>query len=327
MEYTILVNGRPKKTGCHVYKFNYGSVKDIKLSISEGKFSVELQMKVKKSADEIFTDKNNCFSEAMKKGMLFHILLYSKALSTDDIKILIDGEEELGWNPEKSPIIYSLVTGKLVRGFPAEWQEKGKVFVYFLETHKSGQSSLAASLYALLYSKAKDSETERFQYLWMSMNGLYNHLSALVLSGNDLFIEKKKIQILEEIEDWGTGTVSREENKEVARAIGRILKKPNFERPDLEELLKAEFKTVHPKDERDGINLNGYLNLWYPYYLRCNMFHASQPIALFSLDKEIEIRRLNFINNRLEDYLDHNLLKYFDDEYCKLKINRMKDEH
>ncbi len=48
MEYKILVNGRPKKDSCHTYKFNYGNVKDIRLSISEGKLSVELQMKTKK---------------------------------------------------------------------------------------------------------------------------------------------------------------------------------------------------------------------------------------------------------------------------------------
>ncbi len=341
MEYKILVNGRPIKADCHVYSFNYGKVKDIRLTISEGKLSIELQMKAKKRADEIFTERNNCFSEALKKGMLFHLILYPKPLPTNNIRIFIDNGEATDWNPEKSPVIYSLISEGLKRRMPDEWKSADAVFEYFLKNHKTDQDSLAASLYAFLYSKAKDSETERFQYLWMSMNGLYTHLAALKCSDrkppdNNPPSEREKIQVLEEAEGWGTGYVTSTSNPkknekeshlaEMAHMIEDVLKEPNFERSDIEELIWNEFilKSFKPNNsdnETDQkINLEGYLNLWYPYYLRCKIFHANKPVPLFSLAKEVEIRRLKFVNDRLESYLDHNLWKYFDEEYCEQKI-------
>ncbi len=346
MEYKILVNGEPapEEETCHTYEFNYSSVHNIRLTISEGKLSVKLQlnMKKKKKAEEIFTEKNNYFSEALKKGMLFHLILYSESLPTKNVRIFIDEEEIKDWKPEESPVIYSLISGKLQRSMSDEWQSADAVFEYFLKNHKTDQNTLAASVYALLYSKAKDNETERFQYLWMAMNGLYTHLAGLKCPGKNL-VDREKIRLLEEEEGWGNGAVTKykppkkkdsdeekaDEEKtdeyRVVRKIEGVLREPNFERSDIEELVWNELKAFEPADKNEKnkeIKLAGYLKLWYPYYLRCKMFHADKPIPMFSLAKEVEIRRLKFVNDRLEDYLDHNLCKYFNEGSCKQEIGK-----
>ncbi len=323
MKYKITVNGEPDKLDHYIYEFNYSSVKDIKLTLSEGKLSIELQMKTKKKADELFTDRNNYSSEALKKGLLFHLLFYSKPLYTDDIRIYIDKKEASGWNPEKSPIIYSLITKDLIPALSEEWQDADAVFEYFLKNHKINQRDLASPLYAFLYSKTKENETERFMYLWMAMNGLYNYLATKKPSDKSLGNERGRIRLLQKVEDWGTGYITQEEGSDLALKINHILKGSNIGNPDIEKLLEEELDTFHPKTEGAEIKLDGYLNLWYPYYLRCNLFHAGQPIALFALAKEIEIRRLEFINKRLDAYLDQNLWKYFDEGYCSEKIDSL----
>ncbi len=243
--------------------------------------------------------------------MLFHLILYSKSLPADNVRIFIDKEEIKDWKPEKSPVIYSLISGKLKRSMSDEWQsvDADAVFEYFLKNHKTDQNTLAASVYALLYSKAKNNETERFQYLWMAMNGLYTYLATLIYpnikpSDKQFPGESEKIQLLEKIENWGTGYVTSTYNQkhnekeshlaEMAHMIEDVLKEANFERPDIEELIWNEFKTSqtfkpnNSNDEEDKeIKLEGYLNLWYPYYLRCKMFHANKPIPMFSLAKKL----------------------------------------
>ncbi len=327
VEYKVLVNNGPEKNSCHSYKFNYSNVKDIRMNISEGELSVELQMKTKKNADEIFTERNNCFSEALKKGMLFHLILYSKPLPTGNIRIFIDGEEEHDWNTAKSPVVYSLISKELKHGFPAEWQNADKVFEHFLKNTTSAPGNLTASVYALLYSKAKDNETERFQYLWMAMNGLYNHLAEEYkrhYPQNDkdkINSDLDKIVLLEKAENWGTDSITGNKRDKMAKVIENVLREHDFERSEIDELLKEELKSFQRAGKQKGIEFDGYLKLWYPYYLRCNMFHASKPIPMFSLEEEDEVRQLRFVNDKLEDYLDQNLLQYFSDAYCEEKLD------
>ncbi len=320
MKYKITVNEEPKKMS-HIYEFDYGKIKHITLRLAKGRLSVELETKAKKSADQFFTDKNNYFSEALKKGMLFHLLLYSTPLPTHNIRIFINDKELSDWNPGKSPVIYSLISKKLEPKLSKEWQEADTVFQYFCKNHKTQQKDLAASLYALLYSKTRESATERFMYLWVSMNGLYNHLAKLKDPSIDS--ESEKIKILGNSEGWGTGFVPRKKKEKLCGLIDSAFINFGFATDIFYDKLKTALLNFPPDGHPYKITLDGYLNLWYPYYLRCNMFHAGKPIALFAMADEFEIKRLEFINKRLDSYLDNNLWKYFDENYCKEKIDNI----
>ncbi len=321
MKYRIIVNGEPRKDSPNIYEFDYGSVRHIKLKLSMRKLSIELQMKSEKSVDEFFTEKNNCFSESLKKGMLFHLLLYSKPLPTNNIRIYIDDKEVPFLYSVKSPVIYSLILEDLKYPMSSEWKDAYPVFRYFCQNHKSYQKDLAASLYALLYSKSKDNYTERFLYLWISMNGLYNHLAKM--KNSKIRRENEKITVLEKVEEWGTGCIIRKDLGELAYIVENAFTTYGFGTEKFYEVLRMELLKFPPDKPAYDIILDGYLNLWYPYYLRCNLFHANRPIALFALANEFEIRRLEFVNERLDSYLSHNLWKYFDEDYCKEKIDNI----
>ncbi len=334
------------------FTFRYGTIKQpIKLSLRYGELSAEIHLSGQKQPDQIFTEKNNCFSEALKKGMLFHLLIYSEPLSAKDTSVTIDGKkaDPKEWKAgTDSPVINSIIIDKLNPALSLNWRRADKVYKYFLENPKSKQDELAASLYAFLCSRSKKNESERFFYLWMSMNGLYNFLAGKYkeklkkkiqeekgisdkeadkeLKNIPLGSDNNKILLLEKAELWGKDLVTRNERPDLADKMESILKEGGYENANVEELLKEGLSLKSGKKEPEvskDIKKEAYLNLWYPYYLRCNLFHANQPLPLFSMEKEVEIRRLRFFNARLNNYLDQHLWQYFNEDHYDKKLDRL----
>ena len=64
----------------------------------------------------------------------------------------------------------------------------------------------------------------------------------------------------------------------------------------------------------------GYVLTQLTYYYRCNLFHASKPMALISFADENRLVILRILNNLLEEFLDENLPKWFDDNYIENNV-------
>ncbi|MCD8017532.1 MAG: hypothetical protein LUE97_07040 [Oscillospiraceae bacterium] len=324
--YEIVVNERPQSDYNCI--FDYGHVKGIRLVMSRDKLLISYELTSKKDLFTLFCDRNNLVSEAMKKGMLFHFLHYSQAINVETVTASIDDKTETLKNVK----IWSLVNGELAREFPDAWKSAEAVHNYFLTRHKSKQGYLAAALYALAYSKYMQFEIQRFMYLWVAMNGLYNHFSYYIVKKaqgqkegkGKLPSERDKMENILQAEGLGTYMYSQKEQQQTAQKVDKLLVRHNYDKEGVTESLKQVIESY--KDKRAKISAAGYLLLCYPYHLRCNLFHANKPMMFFAMENEFEIKRLQFVNSILEQFLDNNLLLYFDEEYCKSKVELVNNQ-
>ena len=150
--------------------FKYGNSKNISLQVGKQCAGIEKQFpkdyRPLLSQDKCFL--LNMLKEGMKRVALVHILktheplrVYKVTLSISDNKGLIE-ERDLTAKLK----LYSMITERLIRPIDASWKES-EVLQRILNYQKSKEalSREVSSLYAYLYSKTKNYETERFSYL------------------------------------------------------------------------------------------------------------------------------------------------------------------
>lgn len=58
----------------------------------------------------------------------------------------------------------------------------------------------------------------------------------------------------------------------------------------------------------------GFFIFWLPYQLRCKYFHGEKAVPMMSFSREAPIPTLCLVNNILEDFLDSELVKWFDND-------------
>lgn len=345
-EYIYVINDKPCKIPRkNIYTFNNNKVR---ICILKKGISISY------SADE---EKNeNIFDDAVKKAMLIYIIKYSAPLKIKQIFRTIDGKND-NKNTEcfyyhseiykEERFVYSLAEDKFQHKMPEKWRNDKDFIENLLEVYeKSEYQCIISSLSALILSKTKKYESERFIWLWTAVNGMYNFFWNLVKKNtntksnqeveqiwafaefnglktdftdgnkhenNKLKIYKDVIKVINE--NWhdcaGNG-VTRESLQSIHIDFARKIEEQLYTRCKIKN--KKISKEINTKYDLDAYT---YLFLDMAYYYRCNIFHADKPVKLFSLEEEAEVKMLKVLNNIMENYVENNLADWFNNDYLE----------
>lgn len=310
--YRLIIN---KNTNSNPYHFNYGHSRNIGLRV--GKQCAEIEKSFTKDyRPQIF--ENRCYfvnmlKEGIKRANLIHILKLEKPIKIDTIELEVSDKSGIleRINMIDSFILYSMVTKKLLRPINPDLKSDGVIqSILNFQKSKDELSREISSVYAYLYSKTKIYETERFNYLWMALNGMYaalypmsspkdkEQMQQLVIRfnlGKEVFSMKSRpkagmaamLSMLDVSEPVTRDSLLNGEHQEFARNIEKALVDINGNRVD--------------------ITPYGFLITDFAYFLRCRMFHANRPVELFSFYDDMELKAIRITNGLLEEFLDKNL--------------------
>ena len=306
------------------FVYDFGQTKGVELIIAET--GIQITAELTKSFDpiEMLCGDSYLFADGINKALLLYLIRFSKTLKIDALTLRIDNEEEiilLGQNAD--PPIYSMINGTLHRPIPAEFS--GEVITdQLLKMTKSKYDKRIAALFALLLSKSKIYETERFIYLWTSLNGMYSWISDFVAEANG--VEKyrkeyKQIIAFQQFIDVGSGTIAEKDKAPIAHRVVSILGNISNQRvskADIESTeLSQEISTalITASGEKYNLTAYGYILTQLSYYFRCKIVHGSRPVLLFAHADNKELHALKVINDLLEEFIDSNLHAWFDEKY------------
>ena len=82
----------------------------------------------------------------------------------------------------------------------------------------------------------------------------------------------------------------------------------NFENSQINKLIPSELYSLA---EDVGVPLFVYLTFLYPYWLRCNFFHGSQPVSILSVFNDPEMLDFGISSYFLDRYLDQAIPAMF----------------
>lgn len=321
----IIINN-PKANAMR-FTYDFGNTKNIHILVARGFICIEAELGKIYDKKEMLSQNVHLFPDAIKKALLIHLVLFSAHIKIRIISVCIDGDSECIINVAKghTPPLYSMVIGKLNRPFSIKWNNVSIEGI--LAQTKSSYDSRTAALFAFICSKCKQYESERFIYLWMAFNGMYNYFSYLVSDTHDSIIikrENKQIRYLQCLFSLGNETIEDNDKKKIAQEVAALIKSEsmNITRQFLESedgkplCEKIQLLLVRSKDEKPyKLTPYGYLLTQFSYYYRCNIIHASKPLVLFSYADESDICCLRAINSLLEEFIEDNLNLWFDNKY------------
>lgn len=326
--HTLTINRVGKHSKKYIY--NFGATKNIELKLSESGLSIKVALIKEYDKEEMLSGDSYLFPDSIRKGLLLYLIEYNKSLDIDSMTVKIDDEEEkVTFDKKVKPPIYSMVNGNLQRKIPKSFSNN-TVFEFLLNTTKSNYGKRISSLFALLCSKSKEYETERFIYLWTSFNGMYSWLSKFIAQANNTDKyrkECKKIVGLQQFIGVGNETIAEEDISHIADSVISILKEVSAEcvnRSDIEiEKISKKIKEILNGDslsKKYNLTAYGYVLTQLAYYFRCKIIHGSKPVYLFSYADDKELHSLKIINDLLEEFIDDNLPLWFDEKYINDSI-------
>lgn len=318
----LLINRLGKDTV--EYKYDFGSTKGIKMTLSEKGISISAELNKVYNEKEMLSGNSYLFPDSLKKALLLYLLKYGKALMIKSMTVKIDNAEVTEVFYEKAkPLIYSMINGDLQRNIPKDFSSDG-VFNYLLKTPKSSYKMDIAALFAFLCSKSKEYETERFIYLWTSFNGMYNYLYDLASDEiKKSKQENQKIRFILKYFNMKEATISNADKNRLANEVISILKSVKAEHIDRNFIettgVKNKIEAVLNKSsgEKYEIIAYEYLIVHLAYHFRCKFIHGSKPVILFSYCDDNELHVLKIINDLLEEFIDDNLPHWLDEQYIE----------
>lgn len=323
-KHVLTINKVSKSNKKYVYDF--GNTKNVEIIISANGIQIVAELNKLYDKNEMISGNVYLFPDAIRKGLLIYLLTYSKGLTIKTVNISIDNEkDELVFNNEPNPPIYSMVNDKLVRSFSLEFTKK-PIIDYILNTPKSGYDRMTSALFSFITSKSKLFETERFIYLWTTFNAMYGFYSKLVRQNLNekeakaYNIECNQIKAFQQMIGVGSATILKKESRRIANDVIFVLKtyegnisKKAFENKKLS--INIESKLTNDDGKKYDLSAYGYLLTQFSYYYRCNIIHGSKPIILFTYSDDTELHCLKIINGLLEEFIDEHLPKFFDPDY------------
>lgn len=310
-----------------IFRYDFGKTKDVCISVGHGAVVISVELSKVYDTMEIFSFNGYLFSDALKKALLLHLILFSKDINLDKLYVQVDDETECVYmkSAKTHPPVSSLVAEYLLHPFENIWDAAACQGI--LAQTKSSYDSRIASLFALINSKSKIYESERFIYLWMAFNGMYNYYSMLISKSHNVKIKKEcnQLRYMQRLFRIGDETISEDaEKRRVAQEVTSFLKnaptqisKTYLESEQGKELAQQiQNASVNPKTLRMyNITPYGYLLTQYSYNTRCNLFHANKPISLFSFSNDPDIKCLKIVNYILEEFIETNLPLWFSHQY------------
>lgn len=317
--YQLIINhGSTTRTP---YAYSFGGTKGILFHLRKNCALIEFMQNAVHSANSIRTYGDHLCSDAIKKAMLIHLILYSKPLIIKSVQLDVDGEISDVTTSANNTIVFSMITGPLDSPMPQTFRT-ASVVNSLLNTVKSSYDGRHNALMALLLGKANPYRSEKSMYLWMAVNGFYGFLTQ---KANENAIDRKK-RIKDEWQEQdlmcfvlGIGKASmsntpREERTKIMQEAMSLLRKINIapnvlydclmagqESQITDELKKllAEYKiTMEPFS---------FFCIWLPYQIRCKFFHSNTAMPLFSYADEPMMKVLYYTNYFVERLVEENL--------------------
>ena len=336
-KYAIEINEFTDSQDCKKYYYSFGKTENICIALTENSIRVSCEMTVKYDPQRFQSCEIPLFSDAIKKTLLVYLITFSKDIKSNahqnppQVSFFINDEHQA----TTSLPVYSLIPDTLTPKMSAAWGSE-KVIENILTYTPSKYDSKIASLFALICAKSKDKENERFMYLWMSINGMYNYISELIeRPGKSKKREYEKIITMLKLYGMGEKNLRIDDRPSIANQIisaindswdDKVISAESLSDSGSHRVIgNAIFSSLSSIDSQDKITPYGYLLLELPYYFRCTYFHADKPVLLYAFEHELKcLRALNMI---MESFLDRELYKYFSGEYNETYIsNKLSKE-
>lgn len=312
------------------FHYKYGSI-DVKLCIAKNGFQIEYERP--KLIKDLVSD--NLFRDAIKKVELLGLILYSKRIKYSCISIIVDGfETSLFLTNDNKCFLYTMVSEQLTSPMSVKWSDDS-IINLLLNTTKSNYDRRFSSLFALIMAKSKTYESEKFFYLWMSMNGLYGYLAEK--HPDKIQKEYRQIKLIASL--YGLNYDSRDKNDYKQKINNNRLRGKITETVEMmdrntcvatidaikennwDNILLKDVKSIIDEEFGESfMDPMGLFLLWFPYQLRCKYFHGEKTIPMMSFPNERPLPSLSFVNAILEEFLDSKLYEWFDEELCRNKM-------
>ena len=312
------------------FHYKYGST-SVEICVAKRGFQIEYERP--KLVMDLVSD--DLFQDAIKKVELLGLILYSKRIKYSSITATVDDSETcLFSTDDNNCFLYTMISEQLRSPMSEKWSDD-EVINTLLYTTKSSYDRRFSSLFAFLLAKSKAYESEKFFYLWMSMNGLYGHMAEK----HPEIIQKewRQIKLVASFYEFNYDSRDKIDNKQKInknRIRGKITE--IIETMDSNQLLDTISAVKENKwdndlledvksvlDEELGESLMdpmGFFLFWYPYQLRCKYFHGEKSIPIMSFPNERPLPALKFVNVLLEDFLDAELHRWFNEKLCCNKL-------
>lgn len=321
----IIIN---KQKGSNCFTYDFGHTKNVSICMSRNSIYITAELGKVYDKEEMLSQGSYLFPDAIKKALMLHLILYSENINMKTISVQIDEECETIINTAEGhiPPIYSLVIGKLEHPFVTSWDSVALQGI--LSQTKTKADSRMAALTAFIISKSKHFESERFIYLWMAFNGMYGFFAKKISETHNnrpVKREYKQIIYMQELLGIGCETIQEDDKSIIAHEVIALIRRCGNKAPtrkaleggEYQELAEAIESHLVRKDSQKQYQLSayGYLLTQFSYYFRCNLIHGNKPLALFSYADEVELKCLRFINALLEEFMEENLHRWFDEAY------------
>ena len=317
--YQLIINGgKPTKVP---YVYQYGNTKDILFSIKSNNALISFTQSADRLPEKVRSGEDGICSDAIKKAMLIHLILYAKPLTIRKLTLVKDDEETVIYDKaEKGMLVFSMVEQPLDHPLPASWHNKTLIET-ILNTPKSKYDGRNNALVALLIGKAKHYLSEKSMYLWMAMNGLYGFLAQE--ANRNAVSNKRKIKKEWQEQDLlcivsgislTSENLTEEKRRELTQRAISWLKRCDETPEQLHQLLSSNeitscFQEIKDKlkDYQLNMGVEAFLSIWLPYRIRCNYFHADNAIPLFSYAEDKMLKVLAYTNHFVEQFVEEHL--------------------
>lgn len=311
----------------------FGRNRDISLHVCEDGILIVAYSSADKKADDILYGNDLLFTDAVRKALLIYAIRYGKYIGLIGAEVRIDSEIRASYSAKgHEPLIYSLSEGKLRLPFGELWKDPD-VESAIAKTSKSSYDGRFTSLHALLAAKSNRYEIERFTYYWMATNGLYGYMGGRC---RELFSEKARKDRKTHSECTELGFLARccghepcavpngdnlprAHTRQIRWHISAVLKRIRNDEVDdfCDACLTEDTSNGYLSAIRAGLTTESYdyhgIPSWslmltgYPYWIRCESFHADSALPTFCYADDGDVKVLRVVNRLLDRFLTAEL--------------------
>ena len=251
---------------------------------------------------------------AIKRSLLIYSLIYNRFFLYDADKkyeVIFDNEP---CETENVFPVYSMGS----QNANLDFNYKDGVLSNIMAIKESARDARLVALTDFIISKTKIFESERFLYLWMVMNGIYNYVWKK--GNNEKGNESEQISYLAKIKNFKGTEFSREEKNHVFNWIRGYLYTELSDSSGCNCFKKSAYDRIEKYVwQETGKNEDGkaFVLFHFCYTLRCKLFHADTSAVLYCLGNDNDWKLLKTLNNMLETFLKEELDLVFNDDYLK----------
>lgn len=306
----------------------YGSQITIEISQGYGKISF---YKHKKEKQAKFL-KGYFFTESIKRLLFVHLLNYSALLENKTCTVCIE-ETTL---PDITVPVVSIFPNNDFFTIPDSLKSDQLINELIQDFTQNNAKIVSINNY-LLALNYLNSPIEQFMHLWMAFNGLYGYFKNKIQSQLQ---RTGHVSENKELKWWGIGfnlllpdnLFSQDRDYHVRNAkeiLDKITEASDFnDIHNLNTLHNSSINQLIITEVQNRYNVtidNGfaYILLKIAYYKRCDLFHGTKKIILFSSKPQTRHKLYKFLNDLLIDYISQIFVQVFDDSNL-LSIIRTK---